>query len=123
MMNISNTICAPATSVGAGAVSIIRVSGPDALAVADKVVAFRHGSCAAAQGYTLKYGTVEGVDDVLVSVFRAPHSYTGEDVLEIQAHGSNTGLKNILQAVLDSEVEGVRMAEPGEFTKLAFLIT
>ena len=94
MMNISNTICAPATSVGAGAVSIIRVSGPDTLAVADKVVAFRHGSCAAAQGYTLKYGTVEGVDDVLVSVFRAPHSYTGEDSVEISCHASPLSVRD-----------------------------
>jgi tRNA modification GTPase len=63
----------------------------------------------------------EIIDEAIFLFMEGPHSYTGEDVLEIQAHGSNTGLKNILQAVLDSEVEGVRMAEPGEFTKLAFL--
>ncbi len=117
MMNISNTICAPATSVGAGAVSMIRVSGPDALAVADKVVAFRHGSCAAARGYSLKYGTIEGVDDVLVSVFRAPHSYTGEDSVEISCHASSFIVERILQLLTEA---GAVPAEPGEFTRRAF---
>ncbi len=117
MMNISNTICAPATSVGAGAVSMIRVSGPDALAVADKVVSFRSGSCAAAQGYSLKYGTIEGVDDVLVSVFRAPHSYTGEDSVEISCHASSFIVERILQLLTEA---GAVPAEPGEFTRRAF---
>ncbi len=117
MMNISNTICAPATSVGAGAVSMIRVSGPDALAVADKVVSFRHGSCAAAQGYTLKYGTVEGVDDVLVSVFRAPHSYTSEDSVEISCHASPFIVERLMQLLTEA---GAVPAEPGEFTRRAF---
>ena len=117
MMNISNTICAPATSVGAGAVSMIRVSGPDALAVADKVVSFRSGSCAAAQGYTLKYGTVEGVDDVLVSVFRAPHSYTGEDSVEISCHASPFIVERLMQLLTEA---GAVPAEPGEFTRRAF---
>ena len=117
MMNISNTICAPATSVGAGAVSMIRVSGPDALAVADKVVSFRQGSCAAAQGYSLKYGTIEGVDDVLVSVFRAPHSYTGEDSVEISCHASSFIVEKILQLLTEA---GAVPAEPGEFTRRAF---
>ena len=117
MMNISNTICAPATSVGAGAVSMIRVSGPDALAVADKVVAFRHGSCAAARGYSLKYGSVEGVDDVLVSVFRAPHSYTGEDSVEISCHASPFIVERLMQLLTEA---GAVPAEPGEFTRRAF---
>lgn len=117
MMNISNTICAPATSVGAGAVSMIRVSGPDALAVADKVIVFRHGSCAAARGYTLKYGTVEGVDDVLVSVFRAPHSYTGEDSVEISCHASPFIVERLMQLLTEA---GAVPAEPGEFTRRAF---
>ena len=117
MMNISNTICAPATSVGAGAVSMIRVSGPDALAVADKVVAFRHGDASSASGYTLKYGTVEGIDDVLVSVFRAPHSYTGEDSVEISCHASPYIVERILQLLTEA---GAVPAEPGEFTRRAF---
>lgn len=117
MMNISNTICSPATSVGAGAVSMIRVSGPDALAVADKVVAFRHGSCAAARGYSLKYGSVEGIDDVLVSVFRAPHSYTGEDSVEISCHASPFIVERLMQLLTEA---GAVPAEPGEFTRRAF---
>ena len=117
MMNISNTICAPATSVGAGAVSMIRVSGPDALVVADKVVSFRHGDASSASGYSLKYGTVEGVDDVLVSVFRAPHSYTGEDSVEISCHASPYIVEKILQLLAEA---GAVPAEPGEFTRRAF---
>ena len=96
---------------------MIRVSGPDALAVADKVIAFRQGSCAAARGYTLKYGTVEGVDDVLVSVFRAPHSYTGEDSVEISCHASPFIVERILQLLGEA---GAVPAEPGEFTRRAF---
>lgn len=117
MMNISNTICAPATSVGARAVSMIRVSGPDALVVADKVVSFRHGDASSASGYSLKYGTVEGVDDVLVSVFRAPHSYTGEDSVEISCHASPYIVERILQLLAEA---GAVPAEPGEFTRRAF---
>ena len=118
MLNIAHTICAPATSVGAGAVSIIRVSGPEALAVADRIVSFRNGSCASSSGYTLKFGTVEGLDDVLVSVFRAPHSYTGEDSVEISCHASPYIVERILQMLVDA---GAVPAEPGEFTRRAFV--
>ncbi|MBP5689715.1 MAG: tRNA uridine-5-carboxymethylaminomethyl(34) synthesis GTPase MnmE, partial [Bacteroidales bacterium] len=116
-MNISNTICAPATSVGTGAVSMIRVSGPDALAVADKVIAFRQGNASSSSGYTLKYGIIEGVDDVLVSIFRAPHSYTGEDSVEISCHASPFIVERILQLLSEA---GAVPAEPGEFTRRAF---
>ena len=72
------TVCAPATAVGTGAISIIRVSGPDALVVADRVLRLRNGSVQDAPGYSLKFGTVEDggatLDEVLVAVFRAPHS-------------------------------------------------
>ena len=83
-----DTICAPATVPGTGAISVIRVSGPDALEVADKVVRCRRGTISSAKGYTLKFGTVHGgsdevIDEVVVSVFRAPHSYTGENSAEI----------------------------------------
>ncbi len=118
MMNISNTICAPATSVGSGAISVIRVSGPDALAVADRVVLFRQGSCVSSKGYTLKFGTVEGLDDVLVSVFRAPHSYTGEDSVEISCHASPYIVERLMQMLTGA---GAVPAEPGEFTRRAFL--
>ncbi len=117
MKHIQDTICAPASSVGGGAISVIRVSGPDALLLADKVVAFKTGAALSSEGYTLKYGTVPDVDDVLVAVFRAPHSYTGEDAVEISCHGSVYIVRSILQRLVDA---GARMAEPGEFTRRAF---
>ncbi len=118
-----DTICAPATVPGTGAISVIRVSGPEALSIADKVVRCRKGTIAGAEGYTLKFGTVvdfrgEVIDEVLVSVFRAPHSYTGEDSVEISCHAS----AYIVSAVMDLLYEaGCRAADPGEFTERAFL--
>ena len=118
MLDFSHTVCAPATSVGAGAISLIRVSGPDTMAVVDRVVRFRSGSAAQAPGYSLKFGTVEGLDDVLVSLFRAPRSYTGEDAAEISCHAS----PYIVSALLDRlTAAGCRLAEAGEFTRRAFL--
>ena len=88
-----DTICAPATVPGTGAISVIRVSGPDALAIADKVIACRNGSISEASGYSIKFGTVSAdgriIDEVLTSVFRAPRSYTGEDSVEISCHASS----------------------------------
>ena len=118
MLDFSHTVCAPATSVGAGAISLIRVSGPETMAVLDRVVRFRSGTAAQAPGYSLKFGTVEGLDDVLVSLFRAPRSYTGEDAAEISCHAS----PYIVSALLDRLTEaGCRLAEPGEFTRRALL--
>lgn len=118
-----DTICAPATVPGTGAISIIRVSGPEALNIADKVVKCRKGSISEAAGYTIKFGNVYNpdgtiLDEVLVSVFRAPHSYTGENSVEISCHASSyivASLMNLLYAA------GSRAAEPGEFTQRAFL--
>ena len=118
MLRMNDTICAPATSVGAGAIALIRVSGPETMAVVDRVVRFRSGTAAQAPGYSLKFGTVEGLDDVLVSLFRAPHSYTGEDAAEVSCHAS----PYIVSALLDRlTAAGCRLAEPGEFTRRAFL--
>ena len=118
MLDFTHTVCAPATSVGAGAISLIRVSGPETMAVLDRVVRFRSGTAAQAPGYSLKFGTVEGLDDVLVSLFRAPRSYTGEDAAEISCHAS----PYIVSALLDRLTEaGCRLAEPGEFTRRALL--
>ena len=117
-MTPSSTITAPATTPGTGAVSLIRVSGPDALEVASKVVKLRSGDISAAGGYTLHYGSVEGLDDVLVSVFRAPHSYTGEDSVEISCHASAYIVSELLRRLCDA---GAVMAEPGEFTRRAFV--
>ena len=118
-----DTICAPATVPGTGAISVIRVSGPDALTIADKVVACRKGTIAEAAGYTMKFGTISDasgaiVDEVLVSVFRAPHSYTGENSVEISCHASSFIATSIMNLLYDA---GARAAEPGEFTQRAFL--
>ena len=118
MANYSDTICAPATSVGTGAVSMVRISGPDALAVVDRVVRFRAGTAVQAPGYSLKFGSVEGLDEVLVALYRAPHSYTGEDAAEISCHASPFIVTSLLDRLTEA---GCRMAEPGEFTQRAFI--
>lgn len=120
-MNTPNdTIVAPATAAG-GAIAIVRMSGPSALAICDTVFsgARRAGEAA---GYTVLYGTIADgarvLDDVLVTVFRAPHSYTGEDVVEISCHGSRYIVRELLALLVR---RGARMATPGEFTSRAFL--
>ena len=117
MNQFGDTICAPATGTG-GAISVIRVSGPDALKLADSIVRFRTGAALSSEGYTLKFGSIPDVDDVLVSIFRAPHSYTGEDAVEISCHASRIIVEKILQMLVAA---GGRMAEPGEFTRRAFV--
>ena len=118
-----DTICAPATVPGTGAISVIRVSGPEALTIADKVITCRKGSISEAKGYTIKFGTVSDpsgavIDEVIVSVFRAPHSYTGENSVEISCHASSY----IVSAVMDLlYASGARAADPGEFTQRAYL--
>ena len=118
-----DTICAPATVPGTGAISVIRVSGSEALNVADKVVNCRNGSIGEAPGYTMKFGTVRTVsgeilDEVLVSIFRAPHSYTGENSVEISCHASSFIVSELMSLLFEA---GARAAEPGEFTQRAFL--
>lgn len=117
MAHYADTICAPASGSG-GAVALIRVSGPSALAAADAVVAFRNGKASSAKGYSLKFGSIAGVDDVLVSIFRAPHSYTGEDSVEITCHASSYIVSRILELLVEA---GCRLAGPGEFTQRAFV--
>lgn len=117
-----SNICAPATAPG-GAMAIIRVSGPDAISITSCIFSKDLSSAA---GYTLHYGWIKSlsgkgdeiIDDVLVSVFRAPHSYTGEDSTEISCHGSRYIIHKILESLIQA---GARMATPGEFTKRAFL--
>ena len=118
-----DTICAPATVPGTGAITVIRVSGPDALETADKVVRCRRGSISQTDGYTMKFGTVhtgsgEVLDEVVVSVFRAPHSYTGENSVEISCHASSYIASSIMELLYAA---GARAAEPGEFTQRAYL--
>lgn len=117
------TICAPATIPGTGAISIIRVSGKEALAIADKVIDTKGVPIAETEGYRLRYGTVfeaDGsvLDNVIVSVFRAPHSYTGENSVEISCHASRFIVNKILEILVNA---GARIAAPGEFTRRAFV--
>ena len=177
----STTIVAPASIPGSGAISVIRLSGPKALEIADKVISCRKGDIASAKGYTIKFGTVYGrdanscgagegggtanscgagedgrtansceageggrtanscgagedsredeggdeaarkqcvIDEVLVSVFRAPHSYTGEDSVEISCHASRYIVETIIHLLIEA---GAEPARPGEFTERAFL--
>ena len=117
------TICAPATIPGTGAISIIRVSGKEALAIADQVIDTKGVPIAETEGYRLRYGTVfeaDGsvLDNVIVSVFRAPHSYTGENSVEISCHASRFIVNKILELLVNA---GARIAAPGEFTRRAFV--
>ena len=117
------TICAPATIPGTGAISIIRVSGKEALAIADKIIDTKGVPIAETEGYRLRYGTVfeaDGsiLDNVIVSVFRAPHSYTGENSVEISCHASRFIVNKILELLVNA---GARIAAPGEFTRRAFV--
>ena len=123
IMEFDNIICAPATIPGTGAISIIRVSGKGCLELADKIIHLKKGKLAQANGYTLHFGSIyenDGslLDEVIVSVFRAPHSYTGEDSIEISTHASEYIVSTALEILIN---KGCKMAEPGEFTKRAFL--
>ena len=118
-----DTICAPATVPGTGAISVIRVSGPEALGIADKVIKCKKGSISESKGYTIKFGVILDdagtvLDEVLVSIFRAPHSYTGENSVEISCHASSYIVSAVMNLLYAS---GARAAEPGEFTQRAFL--
>jgi len=118
------TICAIATSPGMGAIATIRLSGEKALEIADSVFQSpKSGKKLADQNpNTLHFGSIadgnELIDDIVVSIFRAPHSFTGEDVVEITCHGSVYIQQRILQLLI---TKGARMALPGEFTQRAFL--
>lgn len=116
--SLTDTIVAPATTPGTGAISIVRMSGPDCFRIADAVVQLKSGTISQSKAYTIHYGDVQGLDDVLVSVFRAPHSYTGEDAVEISCHASSYILTELVNRLLQA---GARFAEPGEFTRRAFL--
>ena len=122
-MNNNEIICAPATVPGTGAISVIRVSGKGSLELADKVISLRKGSIAQSKGYTLHFGSIfasDGslLDEVIVSVFRAPNSYTGEDGVEISCHSSKYIVSETIGLLCE---KGCRMAGPGEFTQRAYL--
>ncbi len=127
----NSTIAAIATPPGAGGIGIIRISGPEALKILGRIF-LPHNGCVSSgeagpdpwESHRLYYGKITdpsggaAVDEALVAYMRAPHSYTREDVVEIQVHGGPVGLREILGLVLRN---GVRLAEPGEFTRRAFL--
>ena len=116
---INDTIAAISTANAMGAVSLIRISGEQAIEIAGKLI---NQDLSQVEGYTIHFGTVkeqkEPVDEVLVSVFRAPRSYTGEDEIEVSCHGGIYITRRILSLILRW---GARMARPGEFTERAFL--
>lgn len=115
-----DTIAAISTPLGEGAIGIVRLSGSDAIAIADKV--FTGKSLANCDSHTLNYGHITEntrvLDEVMVGVMKAPKTFTREDVVEINTHGGIAVMNEILQLLLRN---GARMAEPGEFTKRAFL--
>ena len=121
--SLNDTICALATRPG-GAIAVVRVSGNESLAIVDKMFHKANGKpLAEAAPNTIHYGQLtdsEGnaIDEVMASVFKAPHSYTGEDSVEISCHGSQYVIACILRALIEC---GCRQAEPGEYTKRAYL--
>jgi tRNA modification GTPase len=123
MIDFTSTIAAIATPPGAGAIAVIRLSGVQALAIADRLFASPAGKKLAEQKTgTAHFGKIihnsETIDEVLATVFRAPASYTGEDTVEISCHGSSYIQQKIVQALVDC---GAQPAQPGEFTMRAFL--
>ena len=124
MLDITNTICAVSTPAGQGGIAVIRVSGAGAITVCNEV--FRPSSKGKTIGkqkpYTISHGQImKGdivLDEVLVSVFHQPHSYTGEDLIEISCHGSTYIQQEILKLLIE---KGCQLANPGEFTQRAFL--
>ena len=119
----TETIAAIASGLTHAGIGIIRISGPDALQVGDRVVTLKNGKAiAAVPTHTVHYGLAhegeEVLDEILAVVMRAPHSFTGEDVVELQCHGGPLIMRRLLDAVLH---QGARLAEPGEFTRRAFL--
>ena len=115
-----DTICAISTALGVGAISIVRVSGPNAIEIVNKI--FKGKDLRKVDSHTINYGYImdnnEVIDEVLVSVMLAPKTYTTEDIIEINCHGGISTTNKVLELLLTN---GARLAEPGEFTKRAFL--
>ena len=124
MYNDNDTICAIATSLTPSGIGIIRISGNEAINIVSKVVNSKKEKINISESHKVKYGYIYDkinncfLDEVLVIPFFAPHSYTAENVVEIQSHGNAVVLKKILNLINEN---GARLAEPGEFTKRAFL--
>ena len=116
---MNDTICAISTASGVGAISIVRVSGEEAIDIVNKIF---DRDLSKVKTHTINYGHITSkdtvVDEVLVSVMRSPHTFTTEDVVEINTHGGIAPTNKVLELLLEN---GCRLAEPGEFTKRAFL--
>ena len=117
---MNDTIVAISTTTGVGAISIVRLSGKDAISIVNK--SFKGKNLTKQKSHTISYGHIinnkEVIDEVIVSIMKAPKSYTTEDVVEINCHGGIISTNKILEIMLEN---GARLAEPGEFTKRAFL--
>ena len=117
---MNENICAISTALGIGAISIVRCSGPDVIAIVDRI--FSGKNLNEVPSHTIHYGYIvdngEKIDEVLVSVMRAPKTFTKEDIVEINCHGGITTTNKVLEILL---LNGCRLADPGEFTKKAFL--
>ena len=117
---MNDTICAIATSQGIGAIAIIRISGEDSIKIVNKI--FKGKDLEKVESHTINYGHITDgdkiIDEVLVSVMKAPKTFTAEDTVEINTHGGITPTNKVLELLLEN---GCRLAEPGEFTKRAFL--
>ena len=119
-----DTICAVSTAPGAGGIAVIRVSGPEAITICNTIFVPRTAGkdLLSQKAYTLRYGSIrrgeELIDDVLIALFRAPHSFTGEDTIEITCHGSVYIQQQIMQLLIEN---GCRSALPGEYTQRAFM--
>lgn len=120
---MSETIAAISTALGEGGIGIVRVSGPASINVMKKMMKNCPKDIEARHAYFGKIIDKNNnvIDEAVFLYMKGPNSYTGEDMLEIQAHGSNVSLKEILRNVINGDYDGMRLAEPGEFTKLAFL--
>ena len=112
-----STICAVSTPYGVGGIAVVRVSGPEALSIVDRLFVGKQ-PLSQAKPNTIHYGRIADLDEVLVSVFRAPHSFTGEDVVEIACHGSLYIQQTIIQRLIEA---GCAMAAAGEFTRRALM--
>ena len=117
---MNDTICAISTSQGIGAISIVRVSGEEAIPIVNKI--FKGKDLTKVESHTINYGHImdkeETIDEVLVSVMKSPKTFTTEDIVEINTHGGIAPTNKVLELLLEN---GCRLAEPGEFTKRAFL--
>ena len=125
MEHINANICALATPQGSGAIGVIRLSGPDVISIVDRIFVpsgRNKVSLNETPAYKMRFGSIyDGaklLDEVLVAVFRAPHSYTGENSVEISCHGSSFIIQQVMMLLMKN---GIKMAEPGEFSKRAFL--